>query len=43
MCIVKKDYIVIAPDNPPDDKTLEYVMKKAMLLSLAEKGEITVN
>lgn len=40
---MKRDYIVIAPDTPPDDKTLEYSIKNAMLLSLVEKGTITVN
>lgn len=40
---MKRDYIVIAPDTPPDDKTLEYAIKNAMLLSLVEKGTITVN
>ena len=40
---LKRDYIVIAPDNLSNDKTLEYVIKNAMLLSLAEKGKITVN
>lgn len=40
---MKRDYIVIAPDIPPDDKTLEYAIKKSMLLSSVEKGKITVN
>lgn len=40
---MKRDYIVIAPDTPPDDKTLGYAIKNAMLLSLVEKGTITVN
>ena len=35
--------MVIATDTPPDDKTLEYAIKNAMLLSLVEKGTITVN
>ena len=34
--------MVIATDTPPDDKTLEYAIKNAMLLSLVEKGTITV-
>lgn len=43
MGILKKDYVVIAPDTSPDDKMLEYAIKKAMLLSLVERGTITVN
>lgn len=40
---VKYNLTVIAPDISPNDKQLEYALKKAMLLSLAEKGTITLS